>query len=121
MAPLRGSIFCFNHDPERPADEGEGRPQGGQATRTKFGDPVPLRDVRAIRRELEAVVGDAKMQPNSPDRSRTILSALRLALEVLAADEWEDRLTALESGLGAYQATLGIPAPRLQGRSFTRR
>ncbi len=104
MAPLKGSAYCWNHDPSRSRDRTAARRRGGEATRTPPGTPVPLRDVGAIQRELEAVVGDTKMQPNSPDRSRTIIAALRLGLDVLAAGVWENRLAGLERRLGSLDS-----------------
>jgi hypothetical protein len=101
MRPLRGSDYCFNHSPEHSAERDRARQRGGAATRTPLASaPVWLRTVEAIQELLEEVVADTRMQGNTPDRSRTILAALRIALDAVEKGELEARLTELEERFG---------------------
>ena len=105
MARLAGSEYCFAHDPRRGRDRAKARVKGGRNRRTAHGSTPPgtapaLRSVAAIQGELERVVFDTLLMPNSSQRNRTVGYLVGFALRAVEIGEIEERLAALESMVG---------------------
>ncbi len=108
MAPLRGSSWCWNHDPGRAGERHEARRRGGFNRRRPTGNPpaeVRLRDVAALQEILETGVRDTLALENSVARSRTLGYLVGQALRALEVGELEERVTSLEEALSAGHAS----------------
>jgi hypothetical protein len=118
MAPLKGSDWCWNHDPEKAQERTEARVRGGSRTRTTgtvLSTPEPadrlpleLRDMPAVQGALDLVWRDTLRQENSGQRSRTLVTILLAAMKALEVGEYEERIQALEQA--AQQQRLGRAA-----------
>jgi hypothetical protein len=108
--PQRDRPFCFAHDPERAQEAAEARRLGG-LRRRKEGtiavayDLPGLDSVAGIRRLLDVVVTDGIGLENGIARLRVLIAATVAATNLLKVGEFEERLTALESVIGAGRAT----------------
>lgn len=98
--PAAGQAFCAFHDPGRAAEQAQARKRGGYNRQTPkaagASGPANLRDPEAILALLEEVLADTRLQENSAQRSRTLISLALAALKALEAGELEERLAALE-------------------------
>ncbi len=115
MAPLRGSSWCWNHDPGRARDRQAARKRGGLNRRCSKADlsvEVRLDDVAALREILETAVRDTLVLENSVARSRTLGYLVGQALRALELGAVEDRVAAMEDAL----AELGL-TPTANGTS----
>ena len=107
--PQRDRPFCFAHDPERAQEAAEARRLGG-LRRRKEGtiavayDLPGLDTVAGIRRLLDVVVTDGIGLENGIARLRVLIAATVAATNLLKVGEFEERLTALESVIGAGSA-----------------
>ncbi len=112
--PQRDRPFCFAHDPERAEEAAEARRLGG-LRRRKEGtiavayDLPGLDSVAGIRRLLDVVVTDGIGLENGVARLRVLISASAAATNLLKVGEFEERLAALESVIGAGSATSPEP------------
>ena len=103
-APLRGSAFCFFHDPEHQAEAAEARRLGGLRRRRESAvgaafDVEGLDSVAAIRRLLEIAANDTLSLENSIARARTLAYLAQAAVRLLEAGELGDRLDQLEAAM----------------------
>lgn len=104
MAPLRGSQFCWAHDPgTRSAAAAARRRAGRSRARDRAGggdvewpEQVQLSTPAAVLEAVELVVRAETLLPNSSRRNRTIGYLLRVALAAVETGELADRLAALE-------------------------
>jgi Fe-S cluster assembly ATPase SufC len=104
MRPLRGSEWCWTHDPDKAGDRVAARLKGGQNRRTPSRSasmaPPSLRTVDEIQQGIDHVWLDTLEQENSAQRSRTLVAILTAALNVLDKERFEERLAALEQAAG---------------------
>ncbi len=107
MAPLRGSSWCWNHDPGRARDRQAARKRGGLNRRRSKADlsvEVRLDDVAALREILETAVRDTLVLENSVARSRTLGYLVGQALRALEFAELAERVAAVEESFAALTA-----------------
>ena len=99
MAPLHGSSYCFNHEPEMESRRTKSRRKGGRNRRAAKASLVPpdLSSPSAVRHVLEQAVGDTLVQENSVQRNRTLGYLGGLLLKALEVGDLEERVRALES------------------------
>ena len=100
MAPLQGSKWCWNHDPDKARERSKARKLGGynrRPTKAEAPQQVALRDVAAVQFILELAMQDTLALENSVARSRTLGYLAGQALKVLEVGELEERLEVLES------------------------
>ena len=98
--PAAGQTFCAFHDPARGAAQAQARKQGGYNRRTVKAagvtGPASLRNPEEVLALLEEVLAHTRLQENSAQRSRTLISLALAALKALEVGELEERLAALE-------------------------
>jgi hypothetical protein len=109
MAPLRGSEWCWIHDPAKAGERAEARRRGGLNRRTPgtviaslgagITPPLTLDDMGSIQAGLNAVWRDTLAQENTGSRSRTLVAVLLAAVKCLEVGELEERLAALEQAV----------------------
>jgi hypothetical protein len=102
--PLRDSVFCFWHTPEKEEEAAEARRLGGLRRRrekTVAGayDFAGLGSVESIRRILEIATLDALGLDNSIARARVLIAAALAAARLLEVGELEARVEVLEAAL----------------------
>lgn len=98
--PAAGSDYCAFHDPARAAEIALARKRGGYNRRTpkstETTGPERLRSPEDVQALLEEVLANTRLQENSAQRSRTLISLGLAALKALEVGELEERLEALE-------------------------
>lgn len=98
--PRTGQPFCAFHDPGRAAEQAQARRRGGYNRQTVKAagvtGPESLRTPAEVQALLEEVLADTRLQENSAQRSRTLISLALAALKALEVGELEERLAALE-------------------------
>jgi len=109
--PIRDSVCCFWHTPDREEDAAEARRLGGlrrRRERTVSGayDFTGLGSIESIRRILEIATVDALGLENSVARARVLIAAALAATKLLETGELADRLAVLEAAVRAGGATL---------------
>jgi len=108
-APLREREHCFWHDPEHAQEASEARRLGGLRRRREHTvggayDFEGLGSVEQIRRLVEVAAADTLSLENSVARARTLAYLAQTATKLLEVREFEERLEAIESVLGARAA-----------------
>jgi hypothetical protein len=109
MAPLRGSEWCWTHNPDNARERAEARKRGGSRRRTpgtlldepesQAELPRTLGDMLAVRAGIDLVWRDTLRQENSGSRSRTLVAVLMAAMKALEVGEYEARIQALEQAV----------------------
>jgi len=98
--PAAGSDYCAFHDPAWAAEIAQARKRGGYNRRTPKSTegtgPERLRTPEDVQALLEEVLENTRLQENSAQRSRTLISLGLAALKALEVGELEERLEALE-------------------------
>lgn len=82
---VRGSDFCFMHDPRKRGRAQEARKKGGKTRHAVPAGPAPevdLTSVKGIAEGLAAVIRDTWNQANSNARSRVLGQLYSIALQV---------------------------------------
>jgi hypothetical protein len=106
MRPLRGSAFCFTHDPTNGQGRKAARRKGGRRrssarSLSRVSEPITLGSPRAIRALLEKAAGDASTLPNTSNRARALGYLAGLAIKLIEVTEIDARIKALEEALRA--------------------
>ena len=104
---VKGSRYCFTHDPTRGKQRAEARKLGGhnrQTAKTAGDYPGDVDSAGDVLRILNATLLDTWEQENSAQRSRTIGYLLGVALKALEVGELEHRLETLEQIQGDSQS-----------------
>jgi len=101
-AALKGQQQCFVHSPVTAKARAEARRRGGLNRRTPKADPqaarpASLRTVADVLALLEETLADTRLQENSAQRSRTMISLALAALKAFEVGELEERVEALEA------------------------
>jgi hypothetical protein len=103
MAPLKGSTFCWIHDPSKAVERARARRRGGH--RAQGVDPdaevpeVRLRTAADALALLELAVTDCLRCKPSLNRARTLGNLAGIAMRGAELAYLEDRLTELEARL----------------------
>ncbi len=102
MRALKGSRYCFNHDPAAAAQRAAARKAGGQARHTPHaGDPsiVPeqIENIQDARKILDYVKNELLVADNSIARNRALLALFDSFLRSMEIGELEQRIAALEA------------------------
>ena len=104
---LRGSDYCFHHDPTKAKERAEARAKGGHARHGrrigKMGKPGPveIQDMADVVTLLETTINDALSLENSLQRARTIATLANVVIKALEFATLEERVAALELALKA--------------------
>jgi hypothetical protein len=104
-APLKGSNFCFMHDPDHAEDAKRARELGGVRRRREGTVAAAyefdgLETIPQVRRLVEVAVIDTLGLENSISRNRTLAYLAQVAVNLLEKGEQEHRLAAIEAALG---------------------
>ena len=109
MAPLKGSEWCWIHDPSKARERAEARRRGGRNRRSPgtviaslvppIVPPATLDDMPSIQAGLNLVWRDTLAQGNCGSRSRTLVAVLLAAVKCLEVGEYEERIKALEQAV----------------------
>lgn len=100
--PLRGSDYCFAHDPAMAAERKAARSKGGRARHGRQlgaaggGRPVEVRTLGEVVALLERAINDALGLENSLQRARTVGYLAGVMIKALEAGELEERLAEVE-------------------------
>ena len=105
---MRGSEYCFWHNPDTEEQAAEARRLGGFRRRREKAlagayDFEGLGTVESIRRLLEIAVTDSLGLENSIARARVLISAGLAGIKLLEVVELEARLAALEAARSTPQ------------------
>lgn len=103
-APLRGASYCLMHEPQFAGEVEEGRKLGRQRRKKEalLSGAYAMDGLRSdedVYRLLEIAAFDTLAQENSPARSRVLIGAAKLALELQQSGALEARLSELESAV----------------------
>lgn len=104
MQPLRGSDFCFTHDPKNGHVRTAARRKGGKrrsnvrSLRQVF-EPIGFGNPATIRALLERAATDAATLPNTANRARALGYLAGLAIKLIEVTEIDARLKALEESV----------------------
>ena len=104
MAPVKGSKFCFNHDPATAAQRAAARKRGGASRHNaRAGDPsiVPeqISTIDDARRILDFVRMELMVLDNTIARNRALIALHESYANSLKIGELEERIAALEARL----------------------
>ena len=101
---MRGSEWCFQHNPASRAHADAARFLGGKRRKRPApepGEPTRLRSIEDALAELEALADDAKRLHLGAERIKVLTAIVRTALDAHADHTIEQRLAALEARTGA--------------------
>jgi len=101
MGALKGSKFCFTHDPSTRAAQAKARRKGGENRHTPHaGDPstIPanIDSLATAGILLNYTLQELLVMDNSIPRARALLQAYEMFLKSIEIGELEQRITALE-------------------------
>jgi hypothetical protein len=105
---IKGSRFCFTHDPTSGAARALARRRGGQRNRTPHAGnseniPAQVRTLDDVLKVLDYALTEAMPLENSIQRGRLIVAIASAFVEAIKTGELENRLAALESALKARE------------------
>ena len=104
---LRGSDYCFHHDPTKAKERAAARAKGGRARHGRrignTGRPelIEIRGMADVVTLLETTINDALSLENSLQRARTIATLANVVIKALEFATLEERVEALELALKA--------------------
>lgn len=105
MAALKGSRYCFTHDPATRAEQASARKKGGKNRYTAHaGDvskiPVRIRSIKDVQAFLDYVRDELVFMDNCVARDRTLLALSEAYVKSFEIGELEKRIAALEARAG---------------------
>jgi len=99
--PVKGSAFCWSHDPALADLRAAARAAGGRArhgrTLTTGGTAVQLGTVADVVHVLAGALGDVLTLENSLGRARAVAGLCTVAVRALELSELESRVAVLEA------------------------
>lgn len=103
-AALKGSRYCFTHDPANGQARAKARKLGGQRNRTPHNGqadqlPQAVTTVQEAIKILDYALAETIPLENSIARSRVLIALVAGYVQALQAGETEQRLAALETAL----------------------
>ena len=101
---IKGSQFCFIHDPAQGAARAKARKRGGERRRVPHaGDvsriPVSVRTIEDVLKVLDYALAESMSLENSIQRGRLIVAIAGAFIEAIKTGELEQRLAAIEAAL----------------------
>jgi hypothetical protein len=110
MPVLKGSQYCFTHDPDHQAERAHARKLGGfnrrTAARVSSDEPIKVECMADVLKLINAVIADTWQQDNGAAGSRALLACADVAIKALTMTDLEARIAALEK---AQQAKADQP------------
>lgn len=106
---VRGSNFCFNHDPARAAQRAQSRSAGGRARHGRdigqagADETMSLDSMADALRLIAKAVNDALRMERSLNRSKVLISAALAYGKLFEVSEMAGRIEALERRLDELQ------------------
>lgn len=103
---VKGSLYCFTHDPAHAQARALARKRGGERNRTPHGanlDLIPseITTIQHARQILLYTLQEVLPMENSIARARVLIALFDSYVESIKTGEIQDRITALESILKA--------------------
>lgn len=107
---IKGSAFCFTHDPASGAARAKARKRGGERRRVPHAGnpetiPASVRTIDDVLKVLDYALAESMPLENSIQRGRLIVAIASAFIEAIKTGELESRLAAIESALKAREAT----------------
>ena len=107
---VKGSQFCFIHDPASGAARAKARKRGGERRRiphcgTAEGVPVHIRTLEDVLAVLDYALAEAMPLENSVQRGRLLVALSGAFVEAIKTGELESRLEAIESALKSREVS----------------
>jgi hypothetical protein len=104
MAVVKGSEYCFNHDPKKSRQRAQARKAGGQARHTPhFADlsrlPADVKTIDDANQILAYTLSEVAGMENSIARARVLLALHESFLRAIEIGQHEERIAALEARL----------------------
>ncbi len=101
---IKGSTFCFTHDPAQDAARTKARKRGGERRRVAHGGeastvPTHPRNPSESRAILDFILAEVIPMENSIQRARVLIALSDAYLKAFEIAEMEDRVKALEQEL----------------------
>ncbi len=97
---LKGSEYCFTHDPRRAAERAAARKLGGMRRGAHAGDtsslPAKIKTVDGVLSLLDYCLAELAALDNGIPRARALIALAGEYLNTLSVGEFEQRLEALE-------------------------
>jgi hypothetical protein len=105
---IKGSKFCFTHDPASGAARAKARKTGGQRNRTPHAGkpetlPAKVRTIEDVLAVLDYTLAETIPLENSIQRGRLLVAICGAFIEAIKTGELESRLMAIESALKARE------------------
>jgi hypothetical protein len=102
MRPLKNSLYCWNHDPEKAAERAQARKRGGQARHTKHAGnlaaiPDQIATIQEARQILNYALAELLAMDNGIARARALIAIFDSFVRSFEIGEIEQRLQALEA------------------------
>lgn len=106
---IKGSRFCFIHDPASGAARAKARKRGGERRRVPHAGkhetiPAQVRTIGDVLAVLDYALAEVMPLENSIQRGRLIVAIAGAFVEAIKTGELESRLAAIESALKAREA-----------------
>jgi len=106
MRPIKGSDYCFNHDPAAAAQRAVARKRGGESRHNPHaGDlntiPERISNIQDVRRILDYVRNELLTLENSIGRNRELRALSETYMRSFEIGELEERIAALEERFNA--------------------
>ena len=98
--PLRGSDYCFTHDPANAKKRAQARRLGGQRSRIGHSAaqlPAQVRTLDQAREILEYTLAEIEPHENSIARARVLIALFDSFVKALEIGSLEERIAALEA------------------------
>ncbi|MEK6753467.1 MAG: hypothetical protein AABZ00_14515 [Chloroflexota bacterium] len=107
---IKGSKFCFTHDPASGAARAKARKIGGQRNRTPHAGnpetmPAKVRTIEDVLAVLDYALAESMPLENSIQRGRLLVAICGAFIDAIKTGELERRLMAIESALKAREVT----------------
>lgn len=101
MAPLRGSVYCFNHDPAKRQAQAQARRAGGLARHTPHAGnletiPADVQTIDQARGILNYALQELLVMDNGIARARALIALFDSFVKAFEIGELEKRIAALE-------------------------
>jgi hypothetical protein len=106
---IKGSQFCFIHDPTQGAARALARKRGGQRQRVPHAGnseniPASVRTIEDVLKILDYALAESLPLENSIQRGRLIVAIAGAFVEAIKTGELEQRLAAIEAALKLREA-----------------
>ena len=102
--PIKGSKYCFIHDPASGEARAQARKLGGQRQRTPHGGnpdnlPKQIKTLEDIRLLFDYTIAEVIPMENSIPRGRLLLAIIEQGVKLFEVGELEERIKNLEQGI----------------------